>query len=78
MDKDITARFATLLPHEHAALVAALRRDAWNQLDKAGSDAANASYYLLNHRILTRVLDVLAPGEHGAWPQADPEYPGAA
>lgn len=69
MDREIIARFATLLPHEHTALLAALRRDACSQLDRAAADAANAGYYRLNHRILTRVLEVLAPGEHDAGPQ---------
>ena len=79
MDKEITARFATLLPHEHAGLLAALRRDAYSQLDKAGADAANAGYYLLNHRILTRVLEVLAPGGHQQGPEDfGPQCTGAA
>lgn len=79
MDKETTSRFATLLPHEHSALLAALRRDVYSQLDKAASDAANAGYYLLNHRILTRVLEVLAPGEQDERPRdAGPEAAGAA
>ena len=63
MQREIAARFATLLPHEASAVLAALRRDAYSQLEKASTDKVNANFYLLNHRIIIRVLEVLTPSD---------------
>jgi hypothetical protein len=61
MNDEMVTRFASLFSHERDALVAALRRDAEALFSKMGADSTNAYYYQLNHRLVNRLLEVLAP-----------------
>jgi hypothetical protein len=70
MDEEdpMVRRFAHLFPHERKALLAALRRDANDQLDRAETDPANAGCHHYNHRMNLRILEALAPGEFDCRP----------
>lgn len=61
MNYDMVTRFASLFSHERDALLAALRRDAEALFTKMGADSTNAYYYQLHHRLVNRLLEVLAP-----------------
>jgi hypothetical protein len=46
-----------LLPHERAALIAALRRDVRDERDKAIGNPESADYHLQNARMSVRLLE---------------------
>lgn len=61
MSDDQVERFASLFPHERSALVDALRRDADALLLRAATDSENSTYYLFNHQVVTRLIEILNP-----------------
>jgi hypothetical protein len=58
-------RIEVLVLHEYEALLAALRRDIRNELDKAASRPEWADYHHANARISKRILEALNPKARG-------------